>query len=77
MLRVDVSTLSRWEKEEQAIGMQSDALIRLLYFRILEEKSGVMVKESILDPMASVTAKNGEVHSVNIRLDDPACYSFS
>ncbi len=76
MLRVDVSTLSRWEKEEQAIGMQSDALIRLLYFRILEEKNGVMVTDSIIGPMTSVSAKSTGIHPMNINMDDPASYHF-
>lgn len=55
LLRVDTSTFSRWENGgEQHPGPQSDALIRHLYFRLLEEREGHVRVESIVEQIASV-----------------------
>jgi len=43
LMRVDVSTFSRWENDEQVLGPQSDTLLRLLYFCICEQRDGGML----------------------------------
>lgn len=53
-LRTDASTPSRWENDQQEIGTQSDTLIRLLYFRIRDEKEGSLTKESVATAAAAV-----------------------
>lgn len=52
-VHVDHTTLSRWENGEQKIGPQSDALIRLLYFRILQEQHGYTLNESVLNKVTA------------------------
>ena len=55
-LRTDTSTLSRWENDQQVIGIQSDALIRLLYFRIRDEQEGELSRDGVAARAASVNA---------------------
>lgn len=54
LLKVSVQTLSRWENNEQKIGPQSDALFRLMYFRIREEREGRFTPGDIVDQIAAV-----------------------
>lgn len=54
LLKVSVQTLSRWENNEQKIGPQSDALFRLMYFRIREEREGRFMPGDIVDQIAAV-----------------------
>jgi putative zinc finger/helix-turn-helix YgiT family protein len=55
-LRMDVSTLSRLENDQQVAGPQSDSLIRFLYFRIRDEEEGVLSKDRLADASAAVNA---------------------
>jgi putative zinc finger/helix-turn-helix YgiT family protein len=55
-LRTDASTLSRWENDQQDIGIQSDALIRLLYFRIRDEQEGELSVDEVAARAASANA---------------------
>jgi putative zinc finger/helix-turn-helix YgiT family protein len=55
-MRTDVSTLSRWENGKQEVSSQSDALIRLLYFRIRDEQEGELSIDGVAARAASVTA---------------------
>jgi putative zinc finger/helix-turn-helix YgiT family protein len=54
LLRVSVETLSRWENGEQKVGPQSDALFRLMYIRICEEREGRLLASDVVDQIASV-----------------------
>lgn len=54
LLKVSVETLSRWENNEQKIGPQSDALFRLMYFRIREEREGRFLPGDFVDQIAAV-----------------------
>ncbi len=54
LLRVNVETLSRWENGEQKVGPQSDALFRLMYIRICEEREGRFLASDVVDHIASV-----------------------
>jgi putative zinc finger/helix-turn-helix YgiT family protein len=54
LLKVSFQTLSRWENNEQKIGPQSDALFRLMYFRIREEQEGRFMPGDIVDQIAAV-----------------------
>jgi hypothetical protein len=48
--------LSRWENDQQDIGIQSDALIRLLYFRIRDEQEGELSVDEVAARAASANA---------------------
>ena len=74
LLRVDASTLSRWENDEQPIGAQSDALIRFLYFRIRDEQEGEMSQEWVADTIAAVTPD--DMRTVWVNMDNPGGYSY-
>jgi putative transcriptional regulator len=75
LLRVDAATLSRWENDEQTIGPQSDALIRHLYFRLLEQE-GHPVAGQIAEQIAAAAQERIEPASVLINANDPAVYSY-
>lgn len=57
LLRVDVSTFSRWENDERQLGPQSEALVRFLYFRLSEEKEGRYCPKAIVEQIASVNSE--------------------
>jgi putative zinc finger/helix-turn-helix YgiT family protein len=73
-LRTDVSTLSRWENGQQAIGVQSDSLMRLLYFRIRDEQEGVLSTERVAAASAAVGAAC--LLSLCVNMDNPKVYSY-
>ena len=73
-LRIDTSTLSRWENEQQEIGPQSDALLRFLYFRLLDESKGKITHESVAAASAAVSAAC--FLKVCVNMDNPAVYSY-
>ena len=73
-LRTDASTLSRWENDQQEIGTQSDCLIRLLYFRIRDEKEGTLSKESVASAAAAVSGACLLTLCVNMK--NPNVYSY-
>jgi DNA-binding transcriptional regulator YiaG len=75
LLRVDAATLSRWENDEQPIGPQSDALIRYVYFRLLEQE-GQSVAGQIAERIAAATQERIEPSGVFINADNPAVYSY-
>jgi DNA-binding transcriptional regulator YiaG len=54
ILKVSVETLSRWENGEQKIGPQSDALFRLMYVRICEEREGRLFPGEVVEQIASI-----------------------
>jgi putative zinc finger/helix-turn-helix YgiT family protein len=71
-LRTDTSTLSRWENDQQEIGTQSDTLIRLLYFRIRDEKEGTLSKESVATAAAAVNKSC--LLNVCVNMNNPNVY---
>lgn len=73
-LRTDVSTLSRWENDQQPIGVQSDSLMRFLYFRIRDEQEGVLSNERVAAASAAVGAACFLRLCVN--MDNPKIYSY-
>ena len=75
-LRVDHTTLSRWENGEQKIGPQSDALIRLLYFRILEEREGRMISEPVTEKIAATSEERVPNPVVYVNMNDSNIYSY-
>lgn len=76
LLRIDHTTLSRWENEEQKIGPQSDALIRLLYFRILEEREGRLIAESVTEKIAATSEQRIPHSAVFVKMNDSNVYSY-
>ena len=75
-LHIDVSTLSRWENGEQTIGLQSDLLMRLLYFNLLAEKSGKPLPERIAERIAAIVYQRAESLAVFVNVLKPAQYSY-
>jgi putative transcriptional regulator len=73
-LRTDASTLSRWENDQQEIGTQSDTLIRLLYFRIRDEKEGTLTKESVATAAAAVSRTS--LLNLCVNMNNPNVYSY-
>jgi len=74
LLRTNASTLSRWENNQQEIGTQSDTLIRLLYFRIRDEKEGTLSKESVVTAAAAVSAAC--FLNLCVNMNNPNVYSY-
>src|SRR5262245_50441154 len=48
-LHVDATTLSRWENDEQSIGPQSDALIRLTHCYLYCSKHGLPIHDDLVE----------------------------
>lgn len=53
LLRTDVSTFSRWEKNQKP-GPQSDLLIRYLYIQLVQEKTGRPFADKVAEQLSSV-----------------------
>lgn len=73
-LRTDASTLSRWENDQQELGTQSDTLIRLLYFRIRDEKEGTLSKENVATAAAAVSRTC--LLNLWVNMNNPNVYSY-
>jgi transcriptional regulator with XRE-family HTH domain len=76
LLRIDSATLSRWENGEEPIGSQSDALIRLLYFRVLEEKEDRHISEPLAEKIAASSLESTQPSAVLINVDNPSVYWY-
>jgi putative zinc finger/helix-turn-helix YgiT family protein len=76
LLRTNHTTLSRWENGDQKLGPQSDSLIRLLYFRMLEEKDGQMLAEPVAAKIAATRQKRGKLSNVFVNVDNTNVYSY-
>lgn len=74
LLRTDASTLSRWENGQQELGTQSDTLIRLLYFRIRDEKEGTLSKENVAAAAAAVSRTC--LLNLCVNMKNPNVYSY-
>ena len=75
-MKTDKATISRWENDHNPIGRQSDALVRYLYFRLLEEKNNKHIHENISGRITSVENRIDEEIGFKIPADNPAAYSF-
>jgi len=76
LLRVDTTTLSRWEQGEQPTGPQSDSLIRLLYLRLLEEREETFAGDRVTERLAVVDKEAIEPPTVLIDMDNPTVYTY-
>lgn len=61
MIRTKKETLSRWENNEQAIGLQSDLVIRLAYVRMWEEKNEKLYQWKIIEKTSELTHESIEI----------------
>lgn len=75
LLRLDVSTLSRMESGDQPIGKQTDALIRLLYFRLLEEKEARFYPEQVTRQIATIDQQEDR-SGLLINAHSPGIYAY-
>lgn len=53
LLTVSAETVSRWEKDDENIDLQSDILMRLLSLRLLEEKEQSWIAEITVNQISS------------------------
>lgn len=74
-LKMDKASVSRLENAHNPVSRQTDALARLLYFRLLEEKENRHINENIASRIASVEA-NGDELGLKVPADNPSAYSF-
>ena len=75
-LHVDTATLSRWENGGQSIGVQADALIRLMYFVLLSETSGRPIPERVAEQIAAVISQRSNAMALLVNTRKPAHYSY-
>lgn len=75
-LKTDKTNVSRWENDRQPMSKQADALVRYLYFRLLEEKENKHINADISGRITSVQNEIGEEIGFQIPADNPAAYSF-
>ena len=75
-LHVDTATLSRWENGSQSIGVQADALIRLMYFVLLSETSGRAIPERVAEQIAAVISQRSNTMALLVNTRKPARYSY-
>lgn len=74
-LKMDKSSVSRLENAHNPVSRQTDALARLLYFRLLEEKENRHISENIASRIASVEPGDDDL-GLKIPADNPSAYSF-
>lgn len=75
LLRVDVSTLSRWENDSQQIGTQADALIRYVYLRLVEQW-GQRIDGNLAEQIAAAIQPRPVMSWVLIDSRNPLVYSY-
>jgi YgiT-type zinc finger domain-containing protein len=74
LLRIDATTLSRWEADGRAIGLQSDLLIRLVYFYLLAEREDIRLPDRLVEQVAAINSK--QAPQIVINADNPSGYSY-
>lgn len=74
-LKMDKASVSRLENAHNPVSRQTDALARLLYFRLLEEKENRHRSDNITARIAGVEP-DGDDLGLKIPADNPAAYSF-
>ena len=72
---MDVSTFSRWENDAQTIGPQADALIRYVYFRVVEQE-GQDLAGPIAKEIAAATQTRRASSVVLVDAGNPSIYSY-
>ena len=76
LLRVDVSTLSRWENGEQQIGSQSDAWIRALFVLMFEEKNQKLFPQPVAARFAAVANERTGQPIIVINMNNIDVYAY-
>lgn len=76
LLRVDTTTLSRWENNGQVIGPQADSLMRLMYFYLLAEKQDRAIPEHVADQIAAVVTQRSDAVVLLVNPCKPVRYSY-
>lgn len=74
LLKVSDATVVCWEKSSQAIGAQSDALIRLCFIQTIQERNSQLFKESVIKRIASI--KEGQKPNIFINATEPSTYRY-
>lgn len=74
-LKMNKASVSRLENGHNPISRQADALIRLLYFRLLEEKENRHFNENISDRIAGIET-DSEEFGLKVPAGNPGAYSF-
>ena len=74
-MKMDKASVSRLENGHNPIGRQTDALIRLLYFRLLEEKENRHISEHITELIADVEQDSDDL-GLKVPAGNPSAYSF-
>jgi putative zinc finger/helix-turn-helix YgiT family protein len=76
-LRVDAATLSRWENDQQPIGSQADALMRLLHCYLYSKKHGHPVLDAIVEAIRTIdTSRQTDIPAVLVNPKYPDRYSY-
>jgi putative zinc finger/helix-turn-helix YgiT family protein len=76
-LHVDVTTLSRWENEEQPIGPQSDALMRLTHCYLYCSKHGLPIHDDLVEAIKNIDMSiRAEIPAVLVNPRYPSRYSY-
>lgn len=73
MLSVSKVTVSRWENGKSPIGETNDKLIRMIYIQFMQEKCGVVFKDSVRNVTASRRDTKSEPISVDRSLWKRTC----
>lgn len=76
LLRIDHTTLSRWENNAQERSQHNDLLIRHLFFRMLEEQTWRLVHEPVAERIASIDYDQVIEQDVLINADNPSVISY-
>ena len=76
LLRIDAATLSRWEADGRAIGLQSDLLIRLVYFYLLAEREDIRLPDRMVEQVAAINNSQKQAPEIVINADNPSGYSY-
>jgi len=76
LLRIDHTTLSRWENDAQERSQHNDLLIRLLFFRMVEEQTQRLIHDSVAERIASIDFEKVEEQDVLVNADNPSVISY-
>ena len=74
LLKISESTVVRWESSSQAIGAQSDALMRLCFIQTIQERDSHLFAESVIKRIAAI--KEGQKPNIYINTSDPTSYRY-
>ena len=77
LLGVDHSTVSRWENGKKRLGRPNDRLVRLFYFRYIEEQGDAVNTRHILEDIAETEASPANAVEVKFPSHNPSLYRYS